>query len=287
VCRSVRRACSGAKLNATELWALGRPPLAIIVKAYDDPQEIERAKQAAAGPLGDQLSKYPLRFAAGVFIGPTRRSKIFRPNSGTATLIQLDRRPLAVTCSHVIDSYRERNPEVEAGFWIGNLQIDPLKRLVAEDARLDLAVIDLTGLDIKLIADGSEIGACFVDPTSWPPKRPAEGEFISFGGFPGVLRKHNGDEEVTFNSFSLGASEVTSVGDNYLVCQLNREYWVSSRGRLGFDLHELGGMSGGPAFMWRGVAAELAGFIYEYSPALDLVYIRSAHVINVDGTLAS
>lgn len=90
---------------------------------------------------------------------------------------------------------------------------------------------------------------------------------------------------MTFNSFSLGASEITAVGGNHLVCQLNREYWITSFGTTDVDFRELGGMSGGPVFAWRGLKADLVGFIYEYSQTLDLLYIRSAHCIDVNGKL--
>lgn len=91
------------------------------MSAYDDPEAVAKAKRLAAGPLGEQLAKYPLRFAAGVLIGPTRRSRMFRLTSGTATLLRLAGRPLAVTCSHVIESYRNRDPGDAAGFWLGDL----------------------------------------------------------------------------------------------------------------------------------------------------------------------
>jgi len=253
---------------------------------YNDPELIRRAKDLAAGPLGDQLSKFPMRFAAGVFIGPTRRSLPLKPNNGTATLLRLDGRPLAVTCAHVVRNFRERPPASEPGFWIGSLQIDPLERLLSHNSDLDLAVLDLTGLDLSAISD-HEIGSSFVVPFEWPSQRVKVGDFICFGGFPGVWREHRHNDEVVFQSFSVGASEVTAVGEDYMVCQLDREYWVGSRGKRGLDLHEFGGMSGGPALIWRGLRADLAGFIYEYSDTLDLLYIRSAHVLALDGSLAS
>ncbi len=252
---------------------------------FNDPELVRRAKELAAGPLGDMMSKFPLRFAAGVFIGPTRRSLPIRPNNGTATLLRLKGRPLAVTCSHVIQNFRERSVTNQPGFWIGSLQVDPLERVITEDTRLDVAVLDLSGLNLSLISD-HEIGSSFLDPAEWPPQSPDAGDFISFGGFPGVWREHRQDDEVVFRSFSLGASEVTAVGDDYIVCQMNREYWVSSRGLRGHDLHDFGGMSGGPALIWRGIRADLVGFIYEYSESLDLLYIRSAHVLAADGSLA-
>jgi hypothetical protein len=256
-----------------------------MIRAHDDSKEVCRAKELASGDLGHQLSIYPMRFAAGVFIGPTRRSLPFPSNSATATLLRLQGRPLAVTCSHVIERYRSRPIHSEPGFWIGSLQLDPLERLITEDRQFDIGVVDLSGLDLSLISEGGEIGSAVVDPATWPPVAPTPGDFICFGGFPGIWRQQPRLEEVVFKSFSHGASEVTSVGENYVVCHLNRDYWVSCRGTRGLDLYAFGGMSGGPAFIWRGLGADLVGFIYQYSDGLDMLYIRSAHVIGADGTI--
>jgi hypothetical protein len=60
----------------------------------------------------------------------------------------------------------------------------------------------------------------------------------------------------------------------------------AGNGRL--DLRPLGGLSGGPVFVWRrGVIAraELIGFIKEYQENLDLLYVRRANCITVDGIL--
>lgn len=251
----------------------------------DDSEEAQKAKERAAGPLGDELSKFPLRFAASVLIPPTRRRLPFTPTNGTVTLLRLDERPLGVTCSHVLEGFRSKRSSDEPGFWIGNIQVDPMERLISEDRSLDLAVLDLSGLDVSEINEGDEIATSFIEPPRWPPQLPKAGEFVAFGGYPGVWRDHPQPDEVVFNSFSLGASEVTAAGHSYVACHFNREYWVSSRGTHGFDLRELGGMSGGPAFIWRGLHAEFFGTIYEYSAALDLLYIRSAAVITEDGSI--
>ncbi len=55
----------------------------------------------------------------------------------------------------------------------------------------------------------------------------------------------------------------------------------------GVVMGSLGGLSGGPVFVWRKepiLIAELVGFICEYQHTLDLMYIRLANVIREDGT---
>jgi hypothetical protein len=148
---------------------------------------------------------------------------------------------------------------------------------------LDLAVLDLSGLDLSKIHSGHEIGSAFVQPRAWPPARPIVGDSISFGGFPGCLRRHSRIDEVHFRSFSVGACEVTTVGKDYLVCQMEREYWVGESEWL--DFKNWGGLSGGPAFVWRGLAPDLVGIVYEYSADYDLLYLRCSDVISTRGTL--
>jgi hypothetical protein len=67
----------------------------------------EDLKVLAAGPLGQEMAKFVLRFCAPVFSGPrpSRKAPIVVSN-GTASLLKIRGELLAVTCSHVIDAYR-------------------------------------------------------------------------------------------------------------------------------------------------------------------------------------
>jgi hypothetical protein len=246
-------------------------------------EQVQWAKDLAAGPLGQMMSRFPLRYASGIYIGPTNTLSLIKPNSATATLLRFGDRPFAVTCSHVLENFRKRPPSTEPGFWIGSLEIDPISRLVDEDRDLDLAVLDLSGLNLSSIHSGGEIGSTFVQPPTWPPIPPQVGDPVAFGGFPGSLRDHPRMDEVTFRSFSVGACEVTVSESDYLVCQLEREFWIGTPEWLEF--RDWGGLSGGPVFMWRGLVPELIGIVCEYQPSLDLLRIRCSNVIRTDGTL--
>ena len=71
---------------------------------------------------------------------------------------------------------------------------------------------------------------------------------------------------------------MASVKEDHSVCQFEREYWVETMNRHnhnGMDLHDLGGLSGGPVFIHRELFWELVGIIYEFSPEFDLMYVRS------------
>lgn len=255
------------------------------------PEQIKRAKKLASDPLGQQLAKFPLRFASSVLIGQKNRRRIYTPevNNGTVTLIDFGNGPIAITCSHVIDEYRKRQQSNEnTSFQIGCLELDPLRSLIDQNAELDLATIDLNNLDLSKIHNGGEFGSCLFAPSAWPPDDVAEGDFVAFGGFPGALRKRSSDLEFIFPSHS-SVCPVASVNDDHFVIQFRSGYWVGLSGYAVTEdlevLHELGGLSGGPVFIHRGLYFELVGIIQEFSQALDLTYARKASLIGMDGRI--
>ena len=153
-----------------------------------------------------------------------------------------------------------------------------------------MATIDLSEINIKEISLGKEIGTSFFRPETWPPDDVNEGDFISFGGFPGKWKEQVSSGDLMFDSFSSGATEISSINDEYFICQFEREYWVESLDlKNGKELHELGGLSGGPVFLIRdnnGITYyEFVGIIYQFSTDYDLLYIRKAKFINKDGSI--
>jgi len=227
------------------------------------------------------MSTFPLRFAKAVVFGdgPVRYYQA-KMQSATASLLDLGRGPLAVTCQHVIEEYRAQIDQGRAPlFQIGNCRLDPLRQLTLDNKRHDVAVIALTEAQAREVTNDGEIGSSFFQPATWPPAPVCEGEYVSFGGFPGEWRAADGIDTVTFSSYSSGASRVTVVRDGYFVSQFEREYWVSSfRNREAPELRRLGGLSGGPAFALRGLHFDFVGMVYEFSEDYELLYFRHADV---------
>ena len=254
----------------------------------EDPVEIERAKMLAAGPLGEQMGKFPLRFAKAAFFGerPSRKGTTHVSN-GTLTLVDLGEGPMAITCSHVISGYRDMKEKFgNVVFQIGNVDFDPLSQLIAEDAPLDLATIALKHEQIGAITADGEIGSCVFRPVAWPPPALSPGEFIAFGGFPGRLRERPSHDEVVFPSWSSGGSVVASVSEDRFSCQFEREFWVASFGaKHHMELRDLGGLSGGPAFIHRGLYWDFVGVIYEFSQEFDIMFFRPGYLIDAHGLI--
>lgn len=240
------------------------------------------------GPLGEQQAKFPLRFAKFAFFGE-RPSKT-RPTvvrNGTVTLVDLGSGPIGITCAHVIGAYRNlKNTHENVVFQIGNIEVDPLAILIAEHADLDLATLRLSEDLIRAITGESEIGSCVFRPVSWPSPSVQADERAVFGGFPEILREVPEYDELVFPSWSSGGSRVTTAYDDRFSCQFEREHWVSNFGsQHHMELTALSGLSGGPAFIHRGLHFDFAGIIYEFSAEFDVLFFRPSRLINADGTI--
>ena len=259
---------------------------------YFDSQRVEAAKRMARGPLGEEISKFPLLFCGVLFFADEpRASRIPDINHGTLSLVKFEDRQIGITCSHVIEEYRNKRksiPTLQCIF--GLIEIDPLSRLIDENVSFDLATLDLNDIDLRKVTD-NKIASNFFCPAQWPPMSVKEGDFVSFGGFPGLFRSQTNFAEYQFESFSHGNCRVASVREDYLVCQFEREYLISSSiGRVHYHLPEqgalnIGGLSGGPVFIWRKLHWEFAGIIYEYSQEHELLYIRPAKFIDAYGKI--
>jgi len=256
-----------------------------------DPKLVKKAKEAAAGPLGQEMAKFPLRFAKAVFFGdrPTK-GKLQNVNNGTVVLLNLNGKPIALTCSHVLDSYRQIHGNPNTNFQIGDLELNPLDRIIDESdsSHLDLVTIDLQGLDLGELKNDQGIGSSFFTPGRWPPENVKRGDFVAFGGFPGLWRQSISWREIVFDSWSSGATKVSAVSEHYFVCQFEREFWIESinlHGRDGLELHKIGGLSGCPVFIHRSIYWELVGIVYEFSEDFDLMYARPTILVREDGTI--
>ena len=251
-----------------------------------DNEAIEQAKVAMAGPLGRELAGFPIRFAEPIYFGePPSAGQTGYLKNGTATIIDLGHGTLAITCSHVLAEYRERlalSPDTT--FQIGNLKVDPLARIQSEDIDVDLAVLNLDGCDLEQMCQRKVVESGVFRPPHWPPRAVEPGDFITVGGFPGAWRNRVGRAGIVYDSFSLVTTPVTAVHLDHFICQFEREYWVGSHEDRR-DIRELGGMSGGPAFIHRDLYFEWVGVVYEFSSDFDLMYLRPSHLVGSDGRI--
>jgi len=238
-------------------------------------------------PFYDEIGKYAVRFAVPVVFGESAASSYAAAlNNGTATLLKLNHRYLAVTCYHVLASYRKRKAKHPSTmFQVGTVALEPDTHLLSEDESLDLAVLELTpfvGVEPGLTE------ARFVSPLNWPPASVTTEDVLCFAGFPGIWRDQIALGHIRLYALSSGASAVLSVLPDRITTTIQVAECVTQINH-GKVLGSLGGMSGGPVFVWRTqplLTAELVGFIYEYQETLDLLLVRSGSVLTDSGIVA-
>ena len=161
--------------------------------------------------------------------------------------------PLAITCFHVLTPYKDKiGKGGKCLFQIGACRPDPLKQLISESEELDIAVIRLTEKQANEITNDDMIGSSFFQLTSWPPQPILKDEYVMFGGFP-----ENGElswipMHLNLEHIVGGGSKVATIGDTYFITQFERECWIRTLGaKDAINLTEIGGLSGGPAFVSR------------------------------------
>lgn len=239
--------------------------------------------------VGIEISKFPLKFAKTILIGACRKENQYeKVQNGTMTLLELSSKPIGVTCYHVIECYKRFAAEhTDAVFQVGNAVFDPTTRIIDENGALDLVTLDLTGLNLDSLLRSGLIEANFYCPPQWPPRDVSVGCDVCFGGFPGYFREENGQFEMIAGSFSLDATEITVVNEDYYACVFDRSGWIKVLGdRPDSDrlVPDLGGLSGAPVFAHRAFHFEFVGVIYEHS-SFDILYIRPAKFIQEDGRI--
>jgi hypothetical protein len=238
-------------------------------------------------PLFNQLARYAGRFAQPVYYADPGAEGHAAFKNGSGFFVRLARCTVAVTCHHVLSDYRRRRSAVGSSFEFGRLSIDPEQYVLAESQYLDLVTLDVSGLVGR---PGGVDPAWCVDPYRWPPGDVDSDDVLAFAGFPGLGREQVDPDYFRFHAFSAGTTAVASKGGpDHLYTQIDLEHSIMSGVRP--DIAEdLGGVSGGPLFVWRKtpiLIPELVGVVIEYQAGLDLLYVRRAACLRDDGTISS
>jgi hypothetical protein len=94
----------------------------------------EEARALLAGPLGEQLGRFPWRWCKPAFFGiPPAPGHQVEVENGTASLIVRGEDHFAITCRHVIDGERLTSEQSDAAvFHIGNCAVDLLGQLLVQ-----------------------------------------------------------------------------------------------------------------------------------------------------------
>ena len=233
-----------------------REPLGVSTVTMHDPEEM------AVKASGDLV----LGYAAAIILGarPSRGGAI---QTASGIFVELRDRFFFLTARHVLDDYdrlRKHNPDLLAH--LGQTQFNPHERLVYRDDDADLAFLQVSEQET------ADLGRWIYKPMDWPPAAPEVGDLVDIVGYPGVIRVHQGEKQFHFRGFRT-QSEVTNINDRQFSCQFDREQWVELGESGGLDERNLGGVSGGPVFVFNKMVPRLVGLVAEHHPELDIMFI--------------
>ena len=146
------------------------------------------------------------------------------------------------------------------------------------DKDRDLAVLDIP------VPHVFRQGKLFSTWDSWPPRRPEEGMPAIIYGYPGQGRVPLGDS-LGIRPNTIG-KYVASVSDrHFLLADVNSDAEIGTP-EGATPLTSLGGMSGSAVYvMISKKELVLAGFMYESSYSMSIIYATYADHINADGTI--
>jgi hypothetical protein len=192
-------------------------------------------------------------------------------NTASGFVIELSGRPFLATAAHVITKYRDRRATTRYAYvQAGRIGIDALERIAFYNEDTDVAFIDLSGLDV------SATDAVVYRPVGpWPPRRVRQGDGIQFCGFPKAYRRFSAPSEVDFSALP-GFCTVTTAGDDYCTCQLEREHTIGFGGPGELPPTEgFGGLSGGPVLYFGALSYPIVGLVSQVAEAFDIVRIAT------------
>lgn len=236
------------------------------------------------------LARATMRSVARVCVSHTGHAMTTAASRGSLTLLQLPGRRVGVTCRHVIDAYLERVGFAPATrFRVGNRALEPTERILAEDPRRDLVILDLDDMDADELSDGSR-GLEFFTPSSWPLCRARPGDSIAVGTcvHPGTSSSADERDGLGLEIYreAPGVTRVLDVGSENIVCEVRWDGWPEGLARHARDVvAALGGLSGAPGFVSRDSVVHLVGIVFAGAEHGGYLRLRPADLIGSDGTL--
>jgi hypothetical protein len=221
--------------------------------------------------------------------------------TATGTYIQLGSRFILVTNAHVYREFeRVRQVFGRAVFHVGGRDLRDIdSRFIDLDEGSDLATIDLGGVTLtpRDTARAALQTRSFFNPaTPWPAEASVD-DIVSFGGWPGVLRRNEFDNRgAEFNPYTITNVPITGVTLDSFRARVDRRNVTYSFGRTRNDEDEADfdfrGFSGAPVLRRRNDITELVGIVMEYlgfmadsDVLVDTFVMTNASSIKNDGTL--
>ena len=216
------------------------------------------------------MTQMAYRHAASTILSPPPHQGGAMRN-GTSFVLKLDDRFYLGTAWHIVDYWlKSVNKDAQFIFQVGDVLLDPSNAIAWKDLENDIVFLHLTP------DEAQQTRVSFCEPIlGWPPPHPNEGDYVLISGFPAVMRERFSAKHVDFPALST-MLQVSSVSGRHMVCQFEREHWISFD-PSGFPPPgtDLGGMSGAPVFAVGNLAYPLIGVVSEFSSDYELLYMKT------------
>lgn len=182
---------------------------------------------------------------------------------GTFSLIRTPSHWLLVTCDHVWQKYKETrktHPDAALCVNLGGVESsiafdDPLRQFIASDPELDLAVFEFHPENLRAGKMAIKHQKNWFPVPTWPTPKPVAGDYIFLMGFPARRVKTDGmickfvTTPLLFKITYVSEREILILNEGNNVEVFN-------------DIkHELGGLSGSPAYTLGENGGSLVGFV--------------------------
>jgi hypothetical protein len=202
-----------------------------------------------------------------------------------------------VTCDHVVNCFEKKKTQDDRyRFQVGKQGIDVSSRIRDRDEALDLAILDVSGLDLRLIGNRSDHEGQPLQPGRWPNDPVLRDESVVVCGFPRDTRATDKERRTIVSAAFPFVERVTEVDRDSFRLEFDRTTWVDTQDDSPSPEHvaniDLGGLSGSPVFGVRCpsgvVLLELVGILMSDVPFIegDTVWVRSSRCITADGMIA-
>lgn len=216
------------------------------------------------------MTQMAYRHAASTIVAPPPHKQGVLRN-GTSFVLNLDDRFFLGTAWHIVEYWlKSIGKDAQFIFQVGDVRLDPSNAIAWKDLRNDLVFLHLTH------DEAQQIRVSFCEPVlGWPPPHPQKGDYVLISGFPAVMRARVSAAHVDFPALST-MLQISSVSERHMVCQFEREHWISFN-PSGFPPPgtNLGGLSGAPVFAVGNLAYPLIGVVSEFSSSFELLYVKT------------
>ncbi len=261
-------------------------------------EEERRRKYVASHRMRDLVAAYrdiPFSCCDPVVISEQIEGRIL--HNATACLLTFDlERVFMITNSHVLEAFRQSLVDHATAVFsfAGQAPFDPLSRIVCECNLRDIAVVDVTNLQVNRELDpNSAIG--LLSPhiaIPWPPPAPEHGDSVVFGGWMERHRSQKGIN-VEFVATPFVGMRIDDVSANYATLTFEREYYVAGDGTTTHPIlaeTDLSGLSGSPVFKIVKHPIEraaLIGIVRDHLQQQDVMRIALLTSLTPQGVFAS